>query len=440
MKIKNLKINGFGKLKDKDINFEDGINVIYGKNEAGKSTLLKYITSMFYGLSKNKNGGSIPEVERYEPWNSEEFSGKISYELDNKEKYEAYRDFKKKNPKIFNKNLEDISKDFSIDKTKGNQFFYDQVGLEEEIFTSSIITKQAEVKLDEKEQNKLIQKISNILGTGEDTTSYTTIVNKLKKKLNDEVGTSNTKERPINIVENRIEKLISQKNELEKYQSYKFNIDERINNIIEETYKLNKELDCLRRANIEKEKLKEKENRIKINKDMINSLQEDIDSLNIEKKKCKIDKVKKLSKVNLAIILILIILFPVLLILVDNIYVKMFILLMFITYFVYTIAKVSTKKKYKKEIRVKQSELEEKIKILEQNKKKQGIELEKIEQEYSDNLKQIKSESGVNNLDNLLELIDNKQRNINEKSLNLHTLKIDNDNVICKLEKLVNIQ
>ena len=204
MKIKNLKINGFGKLKDKEINLEDGINIIYGENEAGKSTLLKYITSMFYGLSKNKNGGTMPEVERYEPWNSEEFSGRISYELDNNETYEVYREFRKKNPKIFDKNLEDVSKQFNIDKTKGNEFFYEQVGLEEEIFTSSIITKQAEVKLDEKMQNTLIQKISNILGTGEDTTSYATIVNKLKKKLNDEVGTSNTKERPINIVESRI--------------------------------------------------------------------------------------------------------------------------------------------------------------------------------------------------------------------------------------------
>ena len=120
MKIKNLKINGFGKLKDKDINLEDGINIIYGENEAGKSTLLKFITSMFYGLSKNKNGGTMPEVERYEPWNSEEFSGRISYELDNNEDYEVYREFRKKNPKIFDKNLEDVSKQFNINKTNGN--------------------------------------------------------------------------------------------------------------------------------------------------------------------------------------------------------------------------------------------------------------------------------------------------------------------------------
>ena len=48
------------------------------------------------------------------------------YELNNKNKYEIYRDFKKKNPKIFNENMEDISKEFNIDKNKGNEFFYEQ--------------------------------------------------------------------------------------------------------------------------------------------------------------------------------------------------------------------------------------------------------------------------------------------------------------------------
>ena len=48
MKINNLKINGFGKLESKEINLENGINIIYGKNETGKSTLLKFIISMFY--------------------------------------------------------------------------------------------------------------------------------------------------------------------------------------------------------------------------------------------------------------------------------------------------------------------------------------------------------------------------------------------------------
>jgi len=440
MQIKNLKVNGFGKLKDKEINLENGINVIYGKNETGKSTLLKYITSMFYGLSKNKNGGTIPEVEKYEPWNTEEFSGKLVYKLDNNETYEVYRDFKKKNPKIFNKNLEDISKEFNIDKTKGNQFFYEQVGVEEEIFASSIITKQAEVKLDEREQNTLIQKISNILGTGEDTASYTAIVNKLKKKLNDEVGTQNTKERPLNIVENRIKELEKQKEELEQYEISKFDIDGRITDVTENIAVLNKDLEILRIANIEKEKLKENENRIKINKEIIEKLQIDIDNLNNEKKQYKINRNKKISKINLCLIIILLILSLVSIILFKKIYIKIIMPIIFAIYCIYVGVKINNQNKVNKEIKLKQKEIEEKIKILEHNKEKQIIELRKIEEQYNDYLMKVKSKSGISNLENILEIIDAKQRKINEQTLNLHTLKIDNNNVIPKLEKLVNIE
>ena len=64
------------------------------------------------------------DYEQYKPCNTEEFSGKLEYELDNGEVFEIYREFGKKNPKIFNKDLEDISKQFNIDKNKGNEYFY----------------------------------------------------------------------------------------------------------------------------------------------------------------------------------------------------------------------------------------------------------------------------------------------------------------------------
>ena len=42
MKINNLKINGFGKIENKEINLENKINIIYGKNESGKSTIFNW--------------------------------------------------------------------------------------------------------------------------------------------------------------------------------------------------------------------------------------------------------------------------------------------------------------------------------------------------------------------------------------------------------------
>ena len=166
MKIKKIKINSYGKLKDKEMDFDEHINIIYGKNEAGKSTLLKFITNSLYGISKNKRGREYSDYDKYIPWVGEEFSGKLEYELDNKEKYEVFRDFKKKNPKIFNEKKEDISKQFNIDKNRGNEFFYEQTKIDEELFLSTILVNQQEVKIQKQEQNILIQKMANLVGEG----------------------------------------------------------------------------------------------------------------------------------------------------------------------------------------------------------------------------------------------------------------------------------
>ena len=97
LKIDKIKINGFGKIKNKEIELKDGINIIYGENETGKSSLMKCIQALFYGLSKNKNGKNRSDFDQYKPWEDSDFSGKIEYTLDNGEEYEVFREFKKKN-------------------------------------------------------------------------------------------------------------------------------------------------------------------------------------------------------------------------------------------------------------------------------------------------------------------------------------------------------
>ena len=200
MKINKIKINSFGKLKEKEIELKNGINIIFGKNESGKSTLLKFIVNAFYGISKNKKGKEYSDFEKYTPWIGEEFSGKIEYELNNKNKYEVYREFKKKNPKLFNDKKEDISKEFNIDKTLGNQFFYEQTKVDEELFMSTVVVGQQDVKLGKQEQNILVQKIANLVGTGDDNVSYKRAIDRINRRQLDEVGTSKSREKPINIM------------------------------------------------------------------------------------------------------------------------------------------------------------------------------------------------------------------------------------------------
>lgn len=438
MKIKKLKINGFGKLKDKDIELKEGINIIYGKNEAGKSTLLKFITGMFYGVSKNKNGGNIPEIDKVEPWDNEEFSGKINYVLDNKNEYEVYREFKKKNPKIFNSNLEDISKDFNIDKTKGNQFFYDQTGLDESTFTTSVITKQGEVKLDDKSQNNIIQKISNILGTGEDTNSYSKIISKLKKKLNDEVGTSNTKEKPINTVEKRINELSIEKEKLEAYQSEQFEIEEEIRKIKLDIVDNKERLETLKTANIKLETIKSEEGKINVLKKLNEDTKLEIEQLkNESKEKINSLKTNKITLRDKIIISILIIISAIMFIFLRNKYIAILPTLISILYIIFIAIKINRNKSELKEERRK---YKDKINDANSKAKAQIEEIKTIANDYKQKLNEIYKQYNIKENENVIQEINSLQSKINEKTLKLHTTEIDYNNINPKLEKLINIE
>ena len=438
MKIKKLKINGFGKLKDKDIELKEGINIIYGKNEAGKSTLLKFITGMFYGVSKNKNGGNIPEIDKVEPWDNEEFSGKINYVLDNKNEYEVYREFKKKNPKIFNSNLEDISKDFNIDKTKGNQFFYDQTGLDESTFITSVITKQGEVKLDNKSQNNIIQKISNILGTGEDTSSYSKIISKLKKKLNDEVGTNNTKEKPINTVEKRINELSIEKEKLEAYQSEQFEIEEEIRKIKLDIVDNKERLETLKTANIKLETIKSEEGKINVLKKLNKDTKLEIEQLkNESKEKINSLKTNKITLRDKIIISILIIISAIMFIFLRNKYIAILPTLISILYITFIAIKIN---RNKSELKEEKRKYKDKINDANSKAKAQVEEIKTIENDYNQKLNEIYKQYNIKENENVIQKINSLQSKINEKTLKLHTTEIDYNNINPKLEKLINIE
>jgi len=188
LKINSLHVNGFGKLENKEINFDNGINIITGDNESGKSTLLSFILAMFFGLSKNKNGKNLSNYEKYTPWKTNDFSGTLDYELDNKEKYRIVRTFSRKALKLFDKSSKDVADKFEINsKTKGNGFFTEQVNITEELFLQSFCAHQEELKLGEMEQNKLIQRITNLVQTGNDNLEYNKIMGNLNKKVLEEI-------------------------------------------------------------------------------------------------------------------------------------------------------------------------------------------------------------------------------------------------------------
>lgn len=458
MKIEKIKINNFGKLENKEIELDNGINIIYGKNESGKTTLLKFITAMFYGANKNKNGKTMSDYDKYTPWNEKEFSGKIQYKLENGEEYEVYREFKKKNPVIYNSKKEDISKTFTIDKTKGNQYFYEQTKTYEELFVSSIVSNQQEVKLDSKSQNMLVQKTANIISTGEDDVSYNKIINKLNKKLLEEVGTEKSPTKPLSIVRQKIEKIKQEKAYLESYSNKKYEIEENKEKTQKEIQEQEKTLEIIKKIREEKQKQELELERVNVKEKILSEYDKKIEEINnqiTEKSSKKIEK-KKNNKLGIWITTILLLAAILTLILVPQKIIGIILTCITIIEAIAFIYKENLKKKnYEKECTNQTTEinkLKNEIEALEASKEKQIQEIKQetntIKEKYRENIENLTKEY-TNNTKMILDTsdlsllnykIENMQNNINQNKLRLHQIELDKENIMPKLENLVTIQ
>ena len=460
MKINSLKINGFGKMNNKEMEFSDGINIISGKNESGKTTLLKFITSMFYGTSRNKNGKVISDFERYKPWGKEDYSGRLEYELDNGKKYEIYREFKKKSPDLYDENRNEISKNYKIETTKGNLFFIEQTGVQEENFFASCITEQENIRISDNTKNSLIQKLGNIVSSGNENVSYRIAMDRLTRKQTAEVGNNRTSGRPLNIVEEELKHYENKKLQLEKYKDEKYRVDNKKESIQSDINNNNVILDLLRyqKVNLEKISVEEEKNKIfeqDIEKEKQN--REEILSkgnfINEEKNNnYKISKFKYILCFISAIIISIIsitIKIPVLLFL--NIFP---IIILIIVRIVENKKKKEIQRKKKKNYQEKAifeselSKIENAIKDKEKQLKEKKEIIENTYKEIENNTKiQFKDKVDIETIEDILstkyekivEFIDEKEREQANYKVKEKTIEVDNEQIIKKLDELVEI-
>lgn len=86
MIIKEAKIGKFGKLENVQYQFSPQINVIYGPNESGKSTLMQFLKAMLFGLEKTRVRKTLDAYNKYEPWDTPAyFYGSMIFETGNQE-------------------------------------------------------------------------------------------------------------------------------------------------------------------------------------------------------------------------------------------------------------------------------------------------------------------------------------------------------------------
>lgn len=436
MKIKNLKINGYGKLKNKNINFEK-INIIYGKNESGKSTILNFIINILYNISKNKNGKSLSDYDKYLPWNENEFSGKISYMLDNNKKYQVFRNFNKKDTEIYDENGINISNEYNIDKKSGNLYFSDQVKVDKDTLLSTVVASQNETRIDANMQNILIQKVANLAESGDEEISYKKAVNILGKMLLNEVGTSKSQDRPINITKENIFNYEKELEDIKNIRNIKNEIEEKnkkLNKMLV-NHEKNKEI-VEKIINIENNK-KIKSEKIKIKENIYNETKNKIEKIRNNKKE------HKNNKKNYFILIILIIINILSFIFIKNKIINlMLVSLIPIFILILFIKMINNKKYYLKNIDLP-------VKTLENNNNELEIEINKLKEELNNEFFDEKEELMRiygKEIINLLEDEDIEKRlhetnkEIERIELELHKQKLDMSNIEPKLEKLAELE
>ncbi|MTI94006.1 MAG: hypothetical protein FH749_00750 [Firmicutes bacterium] len=79
--INELNILGFGRFHQRRYQFSSGLNLIYGGNEAGKSTLHRFIEAMLFGFWQPGVGRKECEALwlRFQPWQQQAFAGELTY-------------------------------------------------------------------------------------------------------------------------------------------------------------------------------------------------------------------------------------------------------------------------------------------------------------------------------------------------------------------------
>lgn len=163
MRLLELHIDGFGKFHGRTISFNDGINIIYGKNEAGKSTLHTFIRGMLFGIERGRGRAAKNDLyTKYEPWeNSGTYEGWLRLEKDGTI-YRIERRFRKEN-----KSLKIINETKGLEEEATPAFVSSLLdGLTETMYNNTISIGQLKSATEDGMVTELKNYIANMNTTG----------------------------------------------------------------------------------------------------------------------------------------------------------------------------------------------------------------------------------------------------------------------------------
>ena len=172
MRITRLKLDGFGILVDQQFEFEAGLNVILGPNEAGKTTLQQAILALLFGFYSGSRLAA-PEKQvhsRFRPWTTNRYGGKLYLRLDNNTPILIARGFELQEPEthIYDTNTgKEITAQF-VRKRRGYVNFAESaLGLSRAVFEASACVQQGQLtRISDAEVQDITDTILRLVDSG----------------------------------------------------------------------------------------------------------------------------------------------------------------------------------------------------------------------------------------------------------------------------------
>jgi len=200
MRINKLRINGYGKFTDKNLILGKGLTLVFGRNEAGKSTIQSFIKAMLFDFPRKNidKEGRLPGSKKYKPWSGSVFGGMLELETDNGNILKIERDFARKNASVFDENLKDITSDFPYSKRDGLSVGETLLSMDRECFENTSFIRQGGTIVLQDDRKNLFEKLMNLSQTGSENASVAA-ANAALSTAATALGNKKTKNRPYNI-------------------------------------------------------------------------------------------------------------------------------------------------------------------------------------------------------------------------------------------------
>ncbi len=236
MYIKNILIDGFGKFVDESFSFNKNINLIIGKNESGKTTLLNFIFAILFGF-KDSNGDIVEEYHKFKPWNSNSYGGEMTFYLDDSPKeYTIKRNFLTGDVFLY-EGQKDITNSVNYDPNGEISFIREKTGFSRDGVLS--LFKHTDTHIEQSGLNDYIIKLENFMEKENDTIIVKNSLLSIENAI-DRIGDISDPYSPLGELSNKSKELENKLNSLkEKYKEI-WNIQEQCNSLQNEINSLAK--------------------------------------------------------------------------------------------------------------------------------------------------------------------------------------------------------